>query len=711
MKRLYLFSSLFLLLLASFALAQDARRVVILPFNTDDASQVYGLGLATALQRSLNVLDGVYAPPIGDALLFTQSLIAQDAVSTEAIAAAFDASAVVSGEVTASGAAATIVLGFAGPDYPELTTLTVSAPLEPPAGLVGVVLDAVVSELELPISAADRSELNAAAAATPSLASLAAVSQGALRLPGASPSDLEAAAQLDGGSSWVLSEYARALALSGDAARAADAARVATEANPSDIEALVVQGIVASDAGDVAGARQAFEAALAVNPQHPLALVGSAQLSEDRASAVARLEQAIGVYPRLVEAYVTLAGLQAESAPQQALQTLRRGAQRVPESATLHRTLINVAIGTGDAAGALAYLRDTVLANPSAPASLYSLAALLPDPYLDQALELVRRGRERYPEAESVVLAEADLLERQGDLAGAEAVLAPILAANPQNVEVANALALLQARQGNVEGARDTLQGAGGQSETVQYNLAQLYLQAGEAGAALSILEPLAAAHPDDPEVQAGYGIALARLGQLEAARQALGRALELEPGLTAASRALELLEQEQTLTGGQQVELNAEAARHFQAGQTAFEAGDYLGAARAFSEARAAQDEGVIAFFQGLTLYLAGQTREAVGAYQRALESFPESDIVLNNLGLAQLQLGRYDLALGNLEGAVARNDENANAHLNLGLAQYELGRYGEAVLAWERAIQLEPTLEGAIAERLADARSRAGP
>lgn len=711
MKRFALIFTLALFLVAAAAQAQEVRRLVVLPFNTSEGAGVYGLGLATALQRSLNVIDGVYAPPVGDTFLLTERLLAEGGVTTDAVAEAFGAGTVVSGEVVASGDATTITLGLAGPEHEAVETATVEAPLSDPAGLVREVGNALVALLELPMSGTDRADFDAVTAATPSLPSLAAVSQGALRLQGSSVSDLSAAASLDGGSSWVLSEYARALAIAGEWTRAAEASLQAVQANDRDIEAWVVRGVVSQNAGEAEAAREAFDRALALNPNHPLALVGKGQLAPDVQEAAALLEQAIAIYPRLVDAYVTLAELQLEDDPQRALQTVRRGARAVPESARLHRTLINIAVAGGDAAGATAYLRDTVLAQPGAAPNLYSLAALLPDSQLSEALALVRQGRERYPESESLILAEAGLLERQDDPAAAEALLAEAYAQNPNNPEVANALAVLQARQGEVDAARETLLAVQGENATAQFNLAQLYLEAGQAGAALSTVEPLVNAMPDDAEVQLVYGLALARLGQVAEARAALERALALEPDLQIAVNALSLLEQEQEVTGGDVVELNAEAAEAFQRGKTAFEGGDYAEAVAAFEQARAAQDEGIIAFFQGLALYLDGQTRQAVSALQRAAEVYPESDIVLNNLGLAQLQLGRFDLALENLARATELNDANANAHLNLGLAHYELGRYAQAVSEWERAIALEPGLEAAISEELADARTRATP
>jgi hypothetical protein len=57
---------------------QDAvDRLVVLAFDADDADSPYRLGLATGLQRVLNVIDGVYVPPVGDTLLVARRAEAQ----------------------------------------------------------------------------------------------------------------------------------------------------------------------------------------------------------------------------------------------------------------------------------------------------------------------------------------------------------------------------------------------------------------------------------------------------------------------------------------------------------------------------------------------------------------------------------------------------------------------------------------------------------
>lgn len=80
-------------------------------------------------------------------------------------------------------------------------------------------------------------------------------------------------------------------------------------------------------AGDETAAA-AFEAALAANPAHAVALVGRAALPGGTDASAADLQAAIAAYPRFVDAYVRLAGLQSDS--QRALQTLRRAESYTP---------------------------------------------------------------------------------------------------------------------------------------------------------------------------------------------------------------------------------------------------------------------------------------------------------------------------------------------------------------------------------------------
>ena len=95
---------------------------------------------------------------------------------------------------------------------------------------------------------------------------------------------------------------------------------------------------------------------------------------------------------------------------------------------------------------------------------------------------------------------------------------------------------------------------------------------------------------------------------------------------------------------------------------------------------------------------------------YEIALEAFPGSDIVLNNLGYAHLQLGRYDRALDYIRRAVSENPENSQARLNLGLVHYALRQYESAITELQAAAELDPSLSGTVEELVAASRQALG-
>ncbi|MDQ3458280.1 MAG: hypothetical protein M3498_03090, partial [Deinococcota bacterium] len=254
---LSLLLTLLLALLVSLAAAQQpasaqqqVTRVVALPFSTSETTAPYGAGMAAALQRGLNTIDNVYVPPVGDALAVAERLQGADRLSPEALAEAFDAAVVVSGQVEASGNQAQILIGLSGPRFPEARDLTVSGPLEDAPELAARVVNEVVRALGLALSGEDRAELDSVLAQTPEFSSLLAVAESALRTQAPNRAQLEVAAQLSPDSSWVLAERARALALAGDLEGALVLAAQATERAPADAEAWVTRGIVTLAAGD-----------------------------------------------------------------------------------------------------------------------------------------------------------------------------------------------------------------------------------------------------------------------------------------------------------------------------------------------------------------------------------------------------------------------------------------------------------------------------
>ncbi|MCC6311765.1 MAG: tetratricopeptide repeat protein [Trueperaceae bacterium] len=701
-----LFSVLALSLALTFAAAQGTTavtRVVILPFDTDAAVSPYQLGLPTALQHALNQLPGTYVPPVGDAALVANKAAAAQVDVGATVGRLFDASAVVTGSVTTGGggvrAALNVVVGGG------VQALQVQG--SDPASLAANAAEAVAKVVSPDVSSAALANVKAAAAQTPSVASLGPTGLAASGLPGARLDDLAVAAELDAGSAWVVVEYARTAALEGDLETAVAAAKRAVALAPDDAEVQATAGVVLDAAGDETAAA-AFEAALAANPAHAVALVGRAALPGGTDASAADLQAAIAAYPRFVDAYVRLAGLQSDS--QRALQTLRRAESYTPESVLLRGSVMQRLVSAGAGGDALAYLQQALTDPLARSAGLYALARLLPSAYADQALRIVGDGQEAYPDSVDLRVAQADLLLQAGRAEEAEALLGPLFTQYPTDTSVGNLLAVAQARRGDLAGAKRTFESLRGTGADVDRSLAELYLAAGRASGALGLIEPLVAADPEDAELQALYGTALVRVGRLTDGRQALEKALAVDPNQAVARRSLDLLDQQSQLTGGAEVVFSEEAGVAFQQGLDALDVSDYAAAVAAFSRSTEAQANGLASFYLGYSKQLNGDTRGAVSDYEVALQTYPSSDTVLNNLGYAQIELGRFDLALDYLRRAVAANPQNAQAHLNLGIVYYAIQRFDDSITEFTEAGRLDPGLLATTDGLIADVRKRMG-
>lgn len=693
------------LALTTAASAQTSpRRVVLLPFETSDSVEAFGLAFPAALQRALNEIDGVYVPPVGDPGVALQRLLAtgtEDALPI--LSEAFDADALVLGRVIGSDAVALeLVVLIDG----EERTARVEGRVNDLPALWRAAADGIISAVGLAPSVADVAAVRAVLADAPSLPSLVPVGTAAARLPGARLDQLDAAASLDEGSAWVRSELARTAALAGETERATAAAAYATETLPS-AEHDAIEGVVRLVAGDAEGARAAFEAALARNPVHAVALVGLAQTTEDAATRADLLARAIDASPRLVEAQVGLAGLQ--STPAAAVQTLRRASERLPDSPSVLTALVDATLAAGDPRGALDLLRAAAARPLGATPTAYAIAGRLPDVVLDDALSFVREGAERFPDVLDLRRLEADLLRRSGDEAEAVSVLRGIVEADPRSLEDVTALATLLAAHGEGDEAQALLATVADLDPDADVRSAEVDLAAGRARSALTTLEPAIEAGATDVARRTLYGIALGRVGRLDEARSTLSAVLEDAPDAALAARALALLEEQGRLVDGADLALEGEAATAFEQGLGALETAEYARAADAFARARTFGDAGLLAFYEGYARQRAGDPRGAIEAYEAARADLTDNDVVLNNLGYAHLQVGRLDRALVALRAAVEANPENARAHLNLGLAQYGSGRFTEAVASFDRALALDPTLEASAAETIEDARARA--
>jgi tetratricopeptide (TPR) repeat protein len=83
----------------------------------------------------------------------------------------------------------------------------------------------------------------------------------------------------------------------------------------------------------------------------------------------------------------------------------------------------------------------------------------------------------------------------------------------------------------------------------------------------------------------------------------------------------------------------------------------------------------------------------EAIDAYEQSLERDPFNVHAYNNLGFAALQVGKNALASAQLETATGLSEARPYMFNNLGLAYERQGLFAEALAAYARARQLDPT------------------
>jgi len=700
-----------LVLFAANAIAQNASsqsdigrsattRVVAVPLQGPPELAPWQLGIATALQRSLNVIDGVYVPPIGDAVVLAERADAAGGDAGAAVRERFEADLLLGGRVASAPAGLDVTLERVDTSG-EVSSHTVTVSADP-ATAMPLIVEAAIEVLGLEATPSDVTAALAVAAQAPSVEGLRAVALASSRLVAPDEAALRAADELAPGRSWILAERARAASLAGRHDEARALASTATDAQPEDVEAWTIRAVVALRAGEREASAQAYRTALERNPSHAIARAGLAGTLSGE-NALREYQRALDAYPRLLEAHLAIAEIQGGA---RGLQTLRSAAAWLPDSVRLHRTVLQRVVAAGDPAGAVRYLRD-VLEQPLArSADGFALAAELPPGRNEAARELLARGAEEFPSDVSLALAEARFLRELGEAAAAEARLRPFAEAAPDDARIANALALTLVAQQRLAEAREVLDVVSDNSATVRFNLAQALLEAGLPRAAVEELAPDmegdAADAPADPEVWAVYGTALAGAGRFELAREALARALELDAEQPLALRTLRRLEERAEVAPGTSEALPPEARAAFDRGLTHLEQGRNEQAA---TELRIAYDATpgetpLLAFYLANALQRDGRVAEALELYDEVVEAFPESGTVLNNYGFAWLQVGRYDRALTTLREAVALAPDNARAHLNLGLTYYGLSRFGDALAEWDVATELDPSLAPSIEE-----------
>ena len=92
----------------------------------------------------------------------------------------------------------------------------------------------------------------------------------------------------------------------------------------------------------------------------------------------------------------------------------------------------------------------------------------------------------------------------------------------------------------------------------------------------------------------------------------------------------------------------------------------------------------------KGVTLYKEGKYAEAAGILKTELDQAPGNERAMTYLGLARAYAGDTAGAMEPLKAAIAKNDNNAEAHFGLGLVNLKLKKLDDAVAELQKAWKL---------------------
>jgi tetratricopeptide (TPR) repeat protein len=233
-------------------------------------------------------------------------------------------------------------------------------------------------------------------------------------------------------------------------------------------------------------------------------------------------------------------------------------------------------------------------------------------------------------------------------------------------------LGVLADRQGNEKSAIDYYGRALGvlpDYEPAARGIATIYLRRGQAQHAVSIVEPLADRYRANLEMQALYAELLVEVRRFDEAWMAARRALKCDerfvPALIALIKASRSQGRDELADSilDQALEVNPQVAElHFLDGE------------------RLKKEP--------------GQLREAMAAYQKAVELRPDYAEARMALGIQLLAGGNYEGALGHFQAAERLVPTLAAVHVNLGDASRALERWSDAQAAYRQALALQPKL-----------------
>jgi len=440
-------------------------------------------------------------------------------------------------------------------------------------------------------------------------------------------------------------------------------------------------------------AREYVRLTLERNPRHVGARLVNARLSHELGHDSAAAERWLS----------EVAGLEREASPSDLVE-----AKTLEGDLELARTRISLA----ETAYQAALARD-----PRAAGALRGLGeALYRSGRYAEALARFEAGLQADADDVAVAVGVAKTqisLERIRDAA---AVLSKLRQSHPKHLEVNYWFARAQEALGNRDGAEEAytaaIAGEGTDESVVEayVGLAMLKNQQGRQKEAQKVLDAALARLPRSPKIHSALGQVALTEGRYEVAVERFRAALALDPAdLTGKFRlGMALRKQRSFEESAKAFDEVASVDKDFpglalERGLLYEAAGQTEQALKAFESALAKAPEDIDLMLRvGCGKVSAGRPAEAESLLNRVLTQRPASAETHHCLGRAQLASGsNLSLALRTLEHAVELDPHRAEYHLYVGWAANEAGRVAVAEQALKRALELDQGLGDAYWQR----------
>ncbi len=552
--------------------------------------------------------------------------------------------------------------------------------------------------------------------------------------------------------------YALTLLINGDETRAASALNQALNLEPNYPDAVLLQARLHMRRGDTTAAIQALTELLRRRPglvPARLTLAEAYGLRGESASALAIFDELIREYPREPQFHF-LRGLVFRDLqkPDEALVAFEQARALAPDSPQILRQLVEVQLARKQIEAARALLTEPLARKPndadlrvllaltyvaqrdlaraeeiltqtlevapdSRPAYLLLAEVLVTARKQQPALERLEHGLARNPRDVPAWMLVASLRENLGQKKEAAEAYRKVIEINPRSQPALNNLAYLlsehfQQTDEALDLARRARELAPKDPATAD-TLGWIAWRKGDYAWAQTLLEEAAQALPAEPEVQFHLGMGYYMLGQDDAARAALGRALAEGtrdyPGKEQARAALgwlnldperadpaavAALEKRLKEVPADPVAARRLAAIYLRRGENDRAAGLYEALLRANPRSLP-----VLLELAELQVNRLNQPTRALELARQARNLDPEGVDTAQRAGRVALRAGDVRWAYSLLQDAVRKAPDAVGLRFDLAVAAYQIGRVSEAE-SLITALQKGPAPAGVAAATL---------